>query len=439
MISSIPKPPHRLERLQHWMAAETVDCTIVLGADNVNHLCGYWRYFGGPSALVIGSDGERTLVVMRDEAPIASAQSEADEVLGYGERGFGINLDPSPICVRGRRGSCGRTGAAARLSVGAPAAVERIGARGGRDDRRRRRGTPPDQADQGLGRAREDPRLVRALLARPAGRRERRRAGDERDRAVHGRAVGGADRLGRADRVRLRPPLGAEHRRGVLSDPRCGQAQRRGGRPRDRRRRRACRTATGATPPRRTSPARTPTRRRPASILLDVLEQARTELVPGATGAELFANIHARVVTALPGGELPHHGGHAARPHLLRGPAPDPLGHDAARALDGDRGRAGRLLPGSLRRAGREHLRRHARRRRRAARGDREAKVLSRAAPHGLHGLRPRPLARLLPRRPRLRGDRDAGEGRRLSRGDRRLSRTRTCAWRISASPATST
>ena len=59
------------------------------------------------------------------------------------------------------------------------------------------------------------------------------------------------------------------------------------------------------------------------SILLDVLDQARTELVPGATGAELFANIHSRVVTALPGGELPHHGGHAVGltsfedPHLI--------------------------------------------------------------------------------------------------------------------------
>ena len=55
MISSLPRPPHRLERLQHWMAAEGLDCTIVLGADNVNHLCGYWRYFGGPSALVVGA------------------------------------------------------------------------------------------------------------------------------------------------------------------------------------------------------------------------------------------------------------------------------------------------------------------------------------------------------------------------------------------------
>ena len=49
MTISMPRPPHRLERLQHVDGSRgAVDCTVVLGADNVNHLCGYWRYFGGP-------------------------------------------------------------------------------------------------------------------------------------------------------------------------------------------------------------------------------------------------------------------------------------------------------------------------------------------------------------------------------------------------------
>jgi Xaa-Pro aminopeptidase len=58
-------------------------------------------------------------------------------------------------------------------------------------------------------------------------------------------------------------------------------------------------------------------------MLLDVLEQARLELVPGATGAEVFANMRARIVEAVPDGELPHHGGHALGltsfedPHLI--------------------------------------------------------------------------------------------------------------------------
>jgi Xaa-Pro aminopeptidase len=76
------------------MKDEKLDCTVVFGTDNVNHLCGYWRYFGGPSALVVGRDGERTLVVMLDEARIASELTSADEVIGFGERGFGIDLDP---------------------------------------------------------------------------------------------------------------------------------------------------------------------------------------------------------------------------------------------------------------------------------------------------------------------------------------------------------
>ena len=63
------------------------------------------------------------------------------------------------------------------------------------------------------------------------------------------------------------------------------------------------------------------------SILLEILEQARTELVPGATGAELFANIHSRIVTSLPGGELPHHGGHAVGVTSFEDPHLDPLRH----------------------------------------------------------------------------------------------------------------
>ena len=124
MTISTPRPPHRLERLRSWMDDEQIDCTVVFGADNVNHLCGYWRYFGGPSALVIGRDGERTLVVMLDEAPIAERLSDADEVLGYGERGFGIDLDPVAGLVDGSRRrsppSRGRTASASPPSSPAP-------------------------------------------------------------------------------------------------------------------------------------------------------------------------------------------------------------------------------------------------------------------------------------------------------------------------------
>ena len=40
------------------LVEQNLDATVVFGADNVNHLCGYWRYYGGVSGLVIGRDGE---------------------------------------------------------------------------------------------------------------------------------------------------------------------------------------------------------------------------------------------------------------------------------------------------------------------------------------------------------------------------------------------
>ena len=227
MIPSIPRPPHRLERLQHWMAAEGIDCAIALGADNVNHLCGYWRYFGGPSALVVGADGERTLIVMRDEVPIATTLSDADEVLGYGERGFGINLDPLTDLVAAVTSvpavaRAGRIGVASEL----PTAVERIGASAS---------GAIVAADAALHRIRlikdwdELEKVNAAYELCWLGQEAVSRGtvpGRERDRAVHGGAVGGADRVRRADRVRLRPPVRPERRRGVLPDPRCREAHR---------------------------------------------------------------------------------------------------------------------------------------------------------------------------------------------------------------------
>jgi len=94
MTIATPRPPHRLERLRAWMQDERVGCAVVFGADNINHLCGYWRYYGGPSALVVSPDGTSTLAVMLDEAPIAREFSSAHDVVGFGSRGFSINLDP---------------------------------------------------------------------------------------------------------------------------------------------------------------------------------------------------------------------------------------------------------------------------------------------------------------------------------------------------------
>src|SRR5690348_11220675 len=93
MTVSLPYP-NRIERLTAWLAEARLECAVVFGADHVNHLTGYHRYFGGASAAVVGADGSRTLVVALDEAPIARELSLADEVVPYGVRGFGLDLDP---------------------------------------------------------------------------------------------------------------------------------------------------------------------------------------------------------------------------------------------------------------------------------------------------------------------------------------------------------
>ena len=90
-------PSHRCERLREWMEAEDLDACLAFGPKHASHLAGYARYYGGPAGVVVGRDGTRTLAVMYDEAPVARDLGDADIVISYGERGFGINLEPLPL------------------------------------------------------------------------------------------------------------------------------------------------------------------------------------------------------------------------------------------------------------------------------------------------------------------------------------------------------
>jgi Xaa-Pro aminopeptidase len=92
-------PPSRLHRVTSWMSGSRLDAVVVAGADLVNWLAGYSRYYCGLSAAVIGPDGERTLIVPRDEVAVAEKLSAADRVVGYGERGFGLELNPAPLLL----------------------------------------------------------------------------------------------------------------------------------------------------------------------------------------------------------------------------------------------------------------------------------------------------------------------------------------------------
>jgi Xaa-Pro aminopeptidase len=323
MPISTPRPPHRLERLRAWMEDEDLDSAVVLGADNVNHLCGYWRYFGGPSALVVGRDGERTLVVMVDEAPIAERLSDADRVLGYGTRGFGFDLDPIAGLVE-TVGAVPAVARAARVGVASelPGADARLGA-----------AITAFVVDASSA-------LHRIRLVKDWDELEKIGAGYELcwigQQAVADGAVPGASEIelytaaqstaqiasggpiefvcdllsGSATADVCCPVHVAGTRQLEPGDPVIADV--------------VVRTAgywgdSAAT----YAVGENADAEAARSLLLDVLEQARLELVPGATGAQVFSRMQERITDALPEGELPHHGGHALGltsfedPHLI--------------------------------------------------------------------------------------------------------------------------
>jgi Xaa-Pro aminopeptidase len=323
MTLPMPRPPHRLERLHDWMSEEQLDCTVVFGSDNVNHLCGYWRYFGGPSALVIDRDGERTLVVMRDEVPIAGALSDADRVLGYGERGFGINLDPFTDLV------------AVVAAVPAVAAARSLGVSSELPIVERLLAAAVTGSIVGA-----DVALRRIRLIKDWDELMKINAGYELcwlgQKAVASGAVPGVSEIElftaaqSAAQIASGGPI--EFVCDLLSGPNAAEV--------------CCpihvagtRTVDAGDPVIADVVVRTAgywgdtaethvvgTNAEVDAVraaLLDILEQARTELVPSGTGAEVFANMQARVVGSFPDGELPHHGGHALGltsfedPHLI--------------------------------------------------------------------------------------------------------------------------
>ena len=318
-----PRPPHRLERLRAWMEEEQLDSAVVLGADNVNHLCGYWRYFGGPSALVLGRDGERTLVVMVDEVPIAERLSDADQVVGYGERGFGFDLDPIARLVE-TLSAVPAVARAARVGVASelPGADARLDAT-----------ISAFVVDASSA-------LHRIRLVKDWDELEKIGAGYELcwigQQAVADNAAPGASEIALYTAAQSRAQIAsggpiefvcdllsgsatadvccpvhvAGTRRLEVGDPVIADV--------------VVRTAgywgdTAAT----YAVGENPEAEAARSLLLDVLEQARLELVPGTTGAAVFSRMKERITEALPEGELPHHGGHALGltsfedPHLI--------------------------------------------------------------------------------------------------------------------------
>lgn len=320
---TIPRPAPRLERLRAWMRDAGVDACIVAGAENVMHMGGYWRYYGGPSALVVDGDGERTLVVMADEEETAREDGAVPTVVGYGDLGFGFELQPLPHL------------AAALAAVPAVKGAGRLGL-----------------AD-GLGglAALLEPQLPCELVdaAPPLAAIRMVRDEDELVRILHPyelcweaqAAVGGMVRPGVSEIELFTTALSTaqlghgtpiEFLADVLSGPMTARvcapvhiAGRRVLEPGDSV---VADLVVGAggywgdTAETHVAPGDTESGELRAG-LLEILAACAAELRPGVTGAEIFAGMSDRVSAAFPAGELRHHGGHGLAltafedPHMI--------------------------------------------------------------------------------------------------------------------------
>lgn len=302
--------PTRVERLTGWLEESELDCAVVLGADHVNHLAGYSRYFGGTAAVVVERGGPRTLVVALDEAPIAQELSTADEVLPYGKRGFGLDLDPLGSLVPVIAGldvvtSARRIGFASELA----GAEERLAAATSAE-------LVPAAAE-----------LARIRLLKDADELVRIAASYElcwtAQAAVAEAAVAGVSEIELFAAGQSAALLSAgtpiEFVGDLLSGPNaaevCGPIRIPGHR-----------TVTdgegvvadlvvccggywGDTA--ETHPVGdAPEIQAARDELYGILRSLATRLVPGATGRDVYTEMNQRILDAFPGGEFPHHGGH---------------------------------------------------------------------------------------------------------------------------------
>jgi Xaa-Pro aminopeptidase len=312
-------PPHRLERLRAWMVEAHVDCCVLAGADHVAHFTGYARYFGGPSALVVDRDGTRTLVVNVEEVAVARALAEADEVLPSGRPGLGLELDPLPGVV------------AAAAATTAVNAARRVGAVGAGEALRAACPAELVDAAPALARIRmvhDEDELARILhgyqlawiaqaavaeLAEPGVREiDLFSAAHAAAQSAHGEPVAFvADVLSGSATAKVGAPMHVPATRRledgdpVLADIVVGA----GG-------------YWGDT-------AETHLAGDNADVdearvaLLEIREQCAADLRPGIAASAIFAAMRERILARIPGGELPHHAGHAVGltsfedPHLI--------------------------------------------------------------------------------------------------------------------------
>ncbi len=306
-------PLPRLKRVTAWLAAGQLDALVVTGPALVNWITGYSRYYGGPSAAVISPDGERTLVVVRDETGPAEQLSSADHVAAYGERGFGLELRlvrllldevlrVSAVSSASRIGVAGDFGT--ELTAGADAGPG-AGADWVRADAELHLMSLVKDADEieRIFHSYELCWLAHAALAEGAAAGaseiEMMSAAQAAAQIGHGSPVEfGADVLAGANTAEVCAPVAVAGRtrpgpgQPVIADISVGA---------DGYWADTCRTYLNGTNS-EIEEAR--------GRLVPILAGAAAELRTGNTGAAVFGGMRERIAAAWPDGEFPHHGGH---------------------------------------------------------------------------------------------------------------------------------
>ena len=302
------EPPRcRHDRVTDWMDANGVDALVAARADLVTWLAGYSRYYGGLSAVVVGRDGERVLVVARDEVAVAEQLSDADRVVGYGERGFGIELNPAPLML-GVISDLAAVSSARRIATAGEPAADFTPPAGGD-------AAPADAALHQLSLVKDPDEVARIHhayelcwvaqaavadgAAAGATEIEIMTAAQGAAQVAHGSPIEfAADLLAGANTAEVCGPIAipgltrAETGQPVVADICIGA----GGYWAD-----TCRTHVSGT------------NAEVADIygqLDQILGTAAAELRSGATGAQVFGGMRDRILAAWPDGEFPHHGGH---------------------------------------------------------------------------------------------------------------------------------
>lgn len=116
----------RYERLRRGLDERGCASAALVGPGHAVHLASYSRYLSSATAVVVGEDGRRTLVVPRYE--LEAASGHADAVVTYGDDGF-LDFDWLPKLVGACRELChGRVGVAGIAPFAGAVAIDDLAA-----------------------------------------------------------------------------------------------------------------------------------------------------------------------------------------------------------------------------------------------------------------------------------------------------------------------